>query len=123
MPIPAGAPSMDNPIPDLEKAGVGAPVQVLKVEDPAHMYDGTRCHVFFTTVEGAKGYDIWVSPYQDGRGAIKLGNNVQQSGALIEGMRPETDFFIFVTYTDKDGKVSKPSQPLTIKLKNRFVYQ
>jgi hypothetical protein len=123
MPIPAGSPTIENPVAELEKTGVGTPVQVQRVQDPEHWYDGTRCHVFFTTVDGAKGYDIWVSPYQDGRGAMKMGSNVQQSGALIEGLRPETDFFVFVTYTDKDDKVSKPSQPLKIRLKNRFVYQ
>jgi len=92
------------------------------VQDPEHMYDGTRCHVFFTPVEGAKGYDVWVAPYEDGRGAIKLGTNIQP-GDLIQGLRPEIDFYVFVTYTDKDGKVSKPSTPLKIRLKNRFVYQ
>jgi len=123
MPIPAGSPDIENPITDLEKNGVGAPTQVLKVADPDHMYDGTRCHVFFNTVDGAKGYDIWVSPYADGRGAIKLAGGWTESGKLLEGLRPETNFYIFVAYTDKDGKVSKPSQPLKIKLKNRFVYQ
>jgi len=122
MPVPAGTPTIDNPIATLAQTGAGAPTQVQRVEDPAHEYDGTRCHVFFTPVDGAKGYDIWVAPYQDGRGAIKLVANVQ-SGALIQGLRPEIDFYVFVTYTDKDGKVSKPSAPLKIRLKNRFVYQ
>jgi len=122
MPIPGGTPTIENPIIELAKTGTGAPTRVLGVEDPAHMYDGTRCHVYLNPVNGAKDYDIWVAPYQDGRGAIKLGANVQ-SGALIEGLRPEIDFYVFVTYTDKDGKVSKPSMPLKIRLKNRFVYQ
>jgi hypothetical protein len=122
MPLPAGAPAIDNPIAGLAQAGTGVPVQVLKVTDPDYMYDGTRCHVHFTPVDGAKGYDIWVAPYADGRGALKLGSNVQP-GALIQGLRPEIDFYVFVTYTDGDGKVSTPSAPLRIRLKNRFVYK
>lgn len=122
MPTPAGVPTIDNPITELAKTGIGASTQVLKVQDPEHMYDGTRCHVFFTPVDGAKDYDVWVAPYEDGRGAIQLGTAIQP-GDLIQGLRPELDFYVFVTYTDKDGKVSKPSAPLKIRLKNRFVYQ
>jgi len=123
MPVPASDPSMDNPIPALEKNGTGAPTQVLKVTDPEHMYDGTRCQVFFNTMDEAKSYDIWVSPYADGRGAMQLASGWTQSGQLLEGLAPDTDFYLFVIYTDKDGKPSKPSQPLKIRLKNRFVYQ
>jgi hypothetical protein len=123
MPVTGGAPEIENPIAEMDKTGAGAPTQVLKVADPEHMYDGTRCHVFFKTVEGAQKYDIWVSPYADGRGAIKLASGITESGKLIEGLRPDTDFYVFVVYTDKDGKLSKPSQPLKINLKNRFVYK
>ena len=123
MPKPAGAPELGNPIADLEKNGMGAPTQVLKVTDPDHWYDGTRCHVHFTPVDGAKSYDIWVSPYPDGRGAMQLGKDWTASGQLIEGLHADTDFYLYVVYTDKDGKLSKPSKPLAIRLKNRFVYQ
>lgn len=123
MPVPAGLPELDNPIATLEKTGAGIPVQLLRVSDPAHMYDGTRCHVFFTIVEGAKGYDVWASPYADGRGALKLGSGWTESGQLLEGLAPNTDFYLFVVYTDRDGKLSKPSAPLKIQLKNGFVYQ
>ncbi|MDA0837857.1 MAG: hypothetical protein O3B01_11165 [Planctomycetota bacterium] len=41
---------------------------------PDQTADGTRCYVHFEPVEGAKRYDIWMSPYQDGKGAMKLGN-------------------------------------------------
>ncbi|MHB0940019.1 MAG: COG1470 family protein, partial [Armatimonadota bacterium] len=122
MPVPKGVPTIENPIAELAKTGAGAPTQVLKVQDPEHMYDGTRCHVFFTPVDGAKGYDIWVAPYEDGRGALKLGANVKP-GDLIQGLRPEMDFYVFVTYTDQDGKVSKPSTPLKIRLKSLFLYK
>jgi len=36
-------------------------------------------------------------------------------------MRPKIDFFAFMTYTDADGKVSKPSAPYKFSLNDRFV--
>ena len=122
MPLPPAV-EMTNPIAGLAQAGVGAPTKVLKVEDPSHQYDGTRCHVHFEPVAGAKTYDVWVGTYSDGRGAIKLGAAWTESGKLIEGMRPDMDLYVFVVYTDKDGKLSKPSEPLKFVLKDRFGYK
>jgi hypothetical protein len=123
MPVPGDAPALANPIAELQKTGVGAGTKVLSVTDPTYQYDGTRCHVQFEPVAGAKGYDVWVSPYPDGRGAIQLGKGWAKSGQLLEGLRPDVAFYVFVTYTDKDGKLSKPSAPLGFKLKDRFGYK
>lgn len=123
MPLPKDAPALGNPIADLLKTGVGAPTKVLRVADPTTAYDGTRCHVHFNPVAGAKGYEIWVSPYADGRGAIQLAKAWTQSGQLLEGLRPDIEFYLFLLYTDKDGKLSKPSAPLAFKLKDRFGYK
>jgi hypothetical protein len=123
MPLPSNAPPLANPITDLVKTGVGPATTVLKVVDPLREYDGTRCHVHFTPVPDAKGYDIWVSPYPDGRGAMQLGKDWKESGGLITGLRPDLDFYVFVVYTDKDGKLSKPSEPLKFLLKDRFGYK
>ena len=123
MPIPKGAPEMTNPIAEFARTGIGAPTKILKVTDPLSQYDGTRCNVSFDLVAGAKGYDVWVSPYADGRGAMQLGTAWTESGKLIEGLRPDVDFHVFVIYTDKDGKLSKPSEPLQFKLKDRFGYK
>ncbi len=123
MPIPPGAPALGNPIADLEKTGIGPPTKVLKVTDPTTAYDGTRCHVHFEPVAGAKSYELWVSPYADGRGAIQLAKAWTQSGQLLEGLRPDIEFYLFVIWTDKNGKLSKPSAPLAFKLKDRFGYK
>ena len=96
---------------------------MLKVTDPVHQYDGTRCHVHFDLVPGAKSYDVWVSPYLDGRGALQLGAGWTESGKLIQGLRPDMEFHAFVLYTDKDGKLSKPSKPFQFILKDRFGYK
>jgi hypothetical protein len=122
MPVPPAA-EMTNPIAELMQTGVGAPTKVLRVEDPSHQYDGTRCHVHFEPVAGAKAYDVWVGPYPDGKGSIKLGAAWTESGKLIEGLRPDMEFYVFVVYTDKDGKPSKPSEPLKFTLKDRFGYK
>lgn len=122
-PLPENAPALTNPIAELASTGVGAPTKVLKITDPNYMYDGTRGHVHFEPVAGATGYDVWVSPYADGRGAIQLGKGWKESGQLLEGMRPDVEFHLFVFYTDKDGKLSKPSAPFAFKLKDRFGYK
>lgn len=122
MPIPRDAPALGNPIAELEKTGVGAPTKVLKVADPNSAFDGTRCHVHFQPMAGAKSYDVWVSPYADGRGAIQLGKAWTKSGQLLEGLRPDIEFYLFVLYSDQNGRLSRPSAPLAFKLKNRFGY-
>jgi len=123
MPLPTDAPALTNPIADLASAGTLAPASELRVEDPTYQYDGTRCHVHFAKAEGATAYDVWVSPYEDGRGAMQLGKGWTEPGGLITGLRPETTFYVFVTYTGAEGKTSKPSAGLAFSLKDRFGYK
>ncbi len=122
MPIPKDAPELLNPIAELAKTGVGVPATGLEIRDPRpqNLYDGTRCAVHFDLVPGAKTYDVWVSPYADGRGALQLGTGWTESEKLIEGLRPNVEFHLFVVYTDKDGKLSKPSAPCAFTLKDQF---
>lgn len=120
MPEPVGLPNLPNPIADIEKAGVGTPTTVLSVDDKLQWCDGTRCHVNFTPVDGALSYNVWISHYVDGRGAVKLGDRWSQSGMVIEGLHENTDYYVFVTYLDKDGKLSKPSKALQFKMKNKL---
>jgi hypothetical protein len=96
---------------------------VFKLSDPPNQSAGTRCDVHFDLVPGAKSDDVWGSPYPDGRGAMKLGTGWTESGKLIQGLRPGIEFYAFVVYTDKDGKLSKPSAPLPFTLKDRFGYK
>ena len=123
MPVPQDVPALGNPIAELSGSGIGAATKALKVTDPTFAYDGTRCHVHFEPVADAKSYDIWVSPYADGRGAIQLGKAWKESGQLLQGLRPDIEFYLFVLYTDKDAKLSKPSSPLAFKLKDRYGYK
>ena len=120
MPVPKGTPELGNPISDMAEAGTFAPPEVTKITLPEQQADGTRCYVHFDPVEEAKGYDIWVSPYLDGRGALKLGKAWAEPGKLIRGMRPDTDFYLFLVVTDREGKLSKPSKPYKIRLQDVF---
>lgn len=120
MPIPREAPELDNPIARMRKEGEGAAPVLTGITLPEQMADGTRCYVNFNPVEGASQYDVWVSPYIDGRGAVHLGKGWKEPGKLVTGLRPAIDFYVFLVYTDAEGKVSKPSAPLKIRLKDIF---
>ena len=120
IPIPSGMPDLGNPIAEMEKTGAGAPTTVTKITLPAQEADGTRCYVHFDPVVEAASYDVWVSPYPDGSGALKLGGGWKEPGQLITGLRQDTDFYIFVVYTDKEGKPAKPSKPFKIHLEDVF---
>jgi hypothetical protein len=49
---------------------------------------------------------------------------MSKSGGLLQGLRPYTDFYLWVTYADKgkgkDQKQSKPSNVLPIHLIDAF---
>lgn len=123
MPQPKEAPPLGNPIQKLTETGVGAPTTITKVAPPEREYDGTRCHVFFDPVAGAKSYDIWVSTYADGRGAIKLANGWTQPGQLLTGLPANVALYLFVTSTGADDKPSKPSTAKRILLKDDFPFK
>jgi hypothetical protein len=120
MPVPAGIPDLGNPIKEMTEAGAGAPIVVDRITLPAQDADGTRCFVHFKSIEGATAYEVWASPYADGRGALQLGKGWKEPGQLVTGLRPDADFYLFVVYTDKDGKASKPSAGFKIRLKDIF---
>ena len=123
MPQPKDAPALDNPIQKLTETGTGAPTTITKVAPPEREYDGTRCHVFFEPVAGAKSYDIWVSTYPDGRGAIKLATGWTQPGQLLTGLPANVALYLFATSTGADDKPSKPSAAKRILLKDDFPFK
>jgi hypothetical protein len=120
MPVPSGVPDLDNPILRFDASGSAPAVEITGIEVPLHESDGTRCTVQFSTATNAVSYEIWASPYPDGRGAVKVASKVTASGALARGFTPDTDFYLFVLYTDSGRKTSKPSGPYPINLKDTF---
>ena len=120
MPVPTDVKGLGNPIETLIAEGTGPALQIERITLPNQEADGTQCYVHFPKIEGAKQYDVWVAPYEDGRGALNLGKAWKEPGLLVRGVRPYQNFYLFVTYTDADGKVSKPSKPHVINLKDFF---
>ena len=120
MPLPDAA-ALGNPIEKLAAKGIGAPTRITGYDLPIHGPDGTKCHVKFKLAKGARSYDIWAGLHADGRGAALFAGNLRGSGALVRGFHPGMDFYVFVVYADKDGKLSKPSAPFKIRLEDLFL--
>lgn len=120
MPLPDAPPNLANPIQQMTDAGATAGPDITKVTQPEREYDGRRCHVHFEPVANAKTYEIWVSTYADGRGAIPLGQNWAMPGQLLVGLSPNVNLYLFAVAKDAEGKVSKPGKPLQINLKDMF---
>ncbi len=123
MPVPEGIPGLENPIKKMMETGVLEPTEITNIDLPVQLADGTRCIVHFRPAESAVSYDIWVSSYPDGTGAMQLGKQWKQPGQVLSGLRPDVELYLFVTYTDKDGKTSKPSKPFKIKLQDIFPFK
>lgn len=119
MPLPAGKIDLDNPVARLRQQGTLPAPAITGVEEPKQWADGTQCHVNFKPVEGATSYDIWVSPYRDGRGAMQLAHNWKEPGGMMRGVRPEVDFYLFLLYRNNKSQ-SKPSLAYHINLKDNF---
>lgn len=120
MPAPVGTPELPNPIADMTRDGVGPATKITAIRPPEHQYDGTRAHVDFEPVENAQKYFLWVSAHEDGRGAVNMAPNGVTSGQLIRGLRPGIKLHYWVTYTDEEGKMSKPSPTRTEVLVDMF---
>ncbi len=120
MRLPATAPELANPIRQLTETGTTAGPELTKVTPPEREYDGRRCHVHFASVAGAKTYDVWVSTYADGRGAILLGKDWTAPGQLLTGLSPNVDLYLFVVAKDPTGKASRPSKGFKVNLKDMF---
>lgn len=128
MPLPDAAP-LANPIAEMAAVPDAPPaVRLEKVTNPDWGYDGTRCHVHFTEAASATGYEVWVSAYPDGRGAVPLAR-MPRSGGLVKGLRPAMKLHLWVTSVEPveiaPGKNaatrrSRPSNMLEIELVDEF---
>lgn len=120
MPLPTAAPELANPIKKLTEASTVAGPEITKVNPPEREYDGRRCHVHFAPAKDAKTYDLWVSTYADGRGAVLLGKDWAAPGQLLTGLSPNVDLYVFVVAKDPSGKTSRPGKAFKINLKDMF---
>lgn len=120
MPLPAAPPELANPLKKLNETGTGAGPNITKIAPPERDYDGKRCHVSFEPMETAAKYDIWASPYADGRGAVQLGAGWTKPGQLLTGLSPNIDLYLFVVAVDSMGKPSRPGKAFKVNLKDMF---
>ena len=120
MPISKELPLLENPIAQFNSKGELPSTEITGIRVDDHIADGTRCYIDFKPVEKIKSYDVWVSRYPDGRGAIKLGKNWNAPGKMIWGLKPNSDFYAFIVYRNPDKQISKPSKPFKIHLKDMF---
>ena len=121
-PKPAAS-QLVNPIADMAKANALEPGRVVAVKDPDTWFDGTRGVFAFELPEGAVSADLWVAPYADGRGALKLGRKLPVAGAEVRGFLAGQTFHAFVVWRDKDGNESKPSAPFEFRMEDHFAHQ
>lgn len=112
---------LPNPIAELQTSGVGPATKIERFFTPEQFNDGTRIHVAITPVAGVKEYQVWVSAYEDGRGAMPMGKPSADPNPLVNRLRPGMPLHFFVTYTDATDKTSKPSAVATTTLKDEFV--
>jgi hypothetical protein len=118
--VKSSAEGLPNPIAALRESGVGPATKIVRFYAPEQFNDGTRTHVAMTPVDGAKEYQVWVSAYPDGRGAMVLSKGTLAE-PLVNRLRPGIPLYLFATYTDAEGKSSKPSEMATITLKDEFL--
>lgn len=124
MPAPREGAVLSNPITKMEATRELPAVKLESVRPPDWGYDGTRCHVNFSAAPEAAEYQVWVSAYPDGRGAVQMGR-MKKPGELINNLRPGLKLYFWVTYTtaaanNKPAVASKPSNPLEILLVDAF---
>lgn len=118
---PAGSTEgLPNPIADLLANGKGPATKIERFYAPEQFNDGTRIHTAIAPVAVAKEYQVWVSAYQDGRGAMPM-MKTPLTEPLVNRLRPGIPLYFFVTYTAEDGSMSKPSAVATITLKDEFL--
>ncbi len=120
MKLPDTVVKIDNPIFRMQQTGTLPATRITSVSAPEREYDGTRCHVWFEKASNAKTYEIWVSPYENGAGAILLGEGWTEPGKLLTGLNSNIDLYLFVIYRDSENQMSKPSRPFHIKLNDMF---
>ena len=115
--------SLVNPIADMAKENKLEAGKVLSVKDPDTWFDGTRGVFSYELPEGAVSYDVWVAPYEDGRGALKLGKNQKGPSSQVNGFIAGQTFYAFLVWRDKDGNESKPSAPFKFQMEDHFGHQ
>lgn len=115
---------LPNPIKNLTESGAGEAPAIEKVYPPEVMDAGDQVFVKVKPVEGARSYCVYVSAYPDGTGAQAAGKPEKDPTTIfVKGLQPAIPMYFFASYTDKDGRESKPSPARKTVLKDEFPFK
>jgi len=117
-PLPEWSGPSENPIARLAADGTGAAPVIKEFIEPSHFNDGRQMVIRFDAQEGFT-YNVYLSLYEDGRGADLLASNVKD-GDQVRGLRPAMPLYLFLTAVGKDKKESKPSAAFKLITKDNF---
>ncbi len=117
-PVPVWTGPVENPIAKLIVEGAGPAPEIRDFKEPQHFNDGRRMMIHFDEAPDKK-YNLYLSIYPDGRGAdlIKLG---VKTDTQVNGFKPETPMYMFLTAVGADKKESKPSKPYKLVTHDNF---
>lgn len=117
-PLPDWSGPSENLIAKLAASGTDEAPSIKGFEEPHHWNDGRRMIIHFEAKEGRK-YNLYLSRYDDGRGAELLKADVKND-QLVTGMRPAMEMYLFLTSVGGDKRESKPSKPYKLITKDNF---
>lgn len=117
-PVPDWTGPVDNPIARLTAEGAGHAPAIAEFVEPSHFNDGRQMIIRFIGVEGTA-YNLYLSRYEDGRGADLLRKSVKNND-LVTGLRPGIPLYFFLTGTGPDGRESQPSAAFRLITRDNF---
>ncbi len=107
----------ENLIAKLAQSTVAAPA-ITRFDEPVQFNDGRQMIIHFKE-EPATVYKLYVSTFQDGRGAEILDPAVKD-GKSVRGFQPGLPLYLFLTQTGADKIESKPSAPFKLITEDKF---
>ncbi len=106
-----------NPMANLAHSTVPAPA-ITKFDEPVQFNDGRRMIIHFKE-EPAVTYKLYISTFQDGRGAELFDGAVKDSKTVV-GFQPGLPVYLFLTQTGADKVESKPSAAFKLVTEDKF---
>lgn len=117
-PLPVWSGPAENPIAKLNLEGAGPAPEIREFKEPQHFNDGRRMMIHFDEAPDKK-YNLYLSIYPDGRGADLLRVGVKND-TQVNGFKPETPMYMFLTAVGADKKESKPSKAYKLVTHDNF---
>jgi hypothetical protein len=110
-----------NPIARLNAESVGTAPIIKSFTEPGTFNDGRTMIVHFDSAPAAEGwkYNLYVSLFEDGRGADLLRAGVVDKQP-VRGFKPGLPVYLFLTAVAKDKKESKPSPAYKLITEDHF---